>query len=351
MKIPASLLPALLSLGVASAQPAAVSSENNARLRDALQKFPQADTDGDGILSLAEGLALAKFLGIDPATGLADAGAVEGVEFKSNITYGPKTREVLDFWQPTKSTTPTPVVILIHGGGFKGGDKTGISNEGPMVVLRNALLQQGIAVAAIDYPFVATTPLNEILHDGARAVQFLRSKSSEWNIDKAHFGALGVSAGAGMSLWLTTRDDLADAKNSDPVLRESSKIGPVVLIATQATYNLPRWDLFLGKPNFEQKPNEAAEMFHFPTNEDLRSAKGKAVLDESDMLAWLGKGDGPILAFIGKNPGSTDTWDAYVHNPLHAREIKKVSDQVGVDCEVITPTGPEALAFFVKNLK
>jgi acetyl esterase/lipase len=60
--------------------------------------------------------------------------------------------------------------------------------------------------------------------DGGRAVQFARSKAKEWNIDKARIAATGGSAGAGISLWLAFRDDLADPKSDDPVARESTRL-------------------------------------------------------------------------------------------------------------------------------
>ena len=44
----------------------------------------------------------------------------------ANEKYGPHERNVLDFWK-AKSASPTPLVVYIHGGGFTGGSKEGIS--------------------------------------------------------------------------------------------------------------------------------------------------------------------------------------------------------------------------------
>jgi acetyl esterase/lipase len=62
------------------------------------------------------------------------------------------------------------------------------------------------------------------LEDAARAVQFLRSKAGEWNIDKSRVGATGGSAGACSSLWLALHDDMAKPDSSDPVARESTRL-------------------------------------------------------------------------------------------------------------------------------
>ena len=40
----------------------------------------------------------------------------------SEIRYGEHERHILDFWQ-AKSDTPTPLVFVIHGGGWQGGSK------------------------------------------------------------------------------------------------------------------------------------------------------------------------------------------------------------------------------------
>ena len=57
-------------------------------------------------------------------------------------------RQRFDFWQ-AKSEKPTPVVLLIHGGGWMRGDKTGYRTA-----QIQPFLDAGISVAAIDYRFI-----------------------------------------------------------------------------------------------------------------------------------------------------------------------------------------------------
>src|SRR5678816_3384049 len=63
----------------------------------------------------------------------------------ANIKYGAHERNVLDLWQ-AKAGQPTPLVVYIHGGGFRGGSKESISPA-----LLETLLAQGISVMAINY--------------------------------------------------------------------------------------------------------------------------------------------------------------------------------------------------------
>jgi acetyl esterase/lipase len=144
----------------------------------------------------------------------------------ADYKYGEDSpRQVFDFWQ-AKSEKPTPVVLLIHGGGWKGGDKTGYGRN-----IIQPFLDAEISVAALNYRFIdqameqnVEPPVKASLHDAARALQTIRSKAKEWNIDPKRIGATGGSAGACTSLWLALHDDLAKPDSSDPIARESTRL-------------------------------------------------------------------------------------------------------------------------------
>jgi hypothetical protein len=91
------------------------------------------------------------------------------------------------------------------------------------------LLNAGISVVAINYRLIKSNselqpPVKAPLYDAARALQFVRSKAKEWNIDKTRIAASGSSAGACSSLWLLYHDDLADPESDDPIARESTRL-------------------------------------------------------------------------------------------------------------------------------
>jgi acetyl esterase/lipase len=145
-------------------------------------------------------------------------------------------KQRFDFWQ-TKSDKPTPVLLMIHGGGWVGGDKN---------IYRTAdiqpLLDAGISVAAIDYRFIPEAmeqkvepPVKAPLTDCARALQTIRSKAKEWNIDPTRVGSTGSSAGACTSLWLAFHDDLAKPDSSDPIERESTRLTCAAVIRAQTS--------------------------------------------------------------------------------------------------------------------
>ena len=86
-------------------------------------------------------------------------------------------------------------------------------------------------MAAVNYRLISQAmeqkiepPVKASLRDAARALQTIRSKAREWNLDPRRIGAMGVSAGACTSLWLALHNDLADPKSSDPIARESTRL-------------------------------------------------------------------------------------------------------------------------------
>ncbi|MBL9188839.1 MAG: alpha/beta hydrolase [Opitutaceae bacterium] len=152
----------------------------------------------------------------------------------ANVAYGTHERQVLDFWR-AESATPTPLVFHIHGGGWVNGDKATVAQL-------ERYLAAGISVVSINYRYVtqailagAKPPVEWSLRDAARALQFVRSKAREWNLDRARIGATGGSAGACSSLWLAFHADMADPKSADPIARESTRLWCAAVSGAQTT--------------------------------------------------------------------------------------------------------------------
>lgn len=152
----------------------------------------------------------------------------------ANVAYGTHARQVLDFWR-AESARPTPLVFHIHGGGWVNGDKASVAQL-------ERYLAAGISVVSINYRYVTQAiqagvkpPVQWSISDAARALQFVRSKAGEWNLDKARIGATGGSAGACSSLWLAFHADLADPKSDDPIARESTRLWCAAVSGAQTT--------------------------------------------------------------------------------------------------------------------
>jgi len=253
----------------------------------------------------------------------------------ADVSYGPHARNVLDFWR-APSSRPTPLVIYIHGGGFTAGDKSGARRE----ALVQACLDAGVSVAAINYRYLAAdAPMPEVLHDCARAVQFIRSQADAWNLDRTRFAAYGGSAGAGVALWLAFHDDFADPSSPDRVRRESSRLACAGGASPQASYDPLRWYEMFGEEvvNCYAATYRSPALFGFATDEALRSPAGQAVRAECDLLSLISKDDPPVfLDANGRSLALTST-NNLLHHPLHARRLYELCRERGVKVVAIIP--------------
>jgi acetyl esterase/lipase len=199
---------------------------------------------------------------------------------------------VLDFWQ-AKADKPTPLVLYIHGGGRQNGDKSGLSAKAIQ-----QYLDAGISVAAINYRNVKQAaalkiepPVKAPLEDAARALQLIRSKASEWNLDKKRIGATGGSAGGCSSLWLAFHDDMADPKSADPVARESTRLYCAAVNGAQTSLDpkeLREW-----MPNH----NYGAHAFGFPNFKSYLEGRDTVLkwIKEYSPIEHVSKDDPPIF--------------------------------------------------------
>ena len=89
----------------------------------------------------------------------------------ADVAYGEHPQQKVDLYLAA-SDRATPLVLYIHGGGFRGGSKRGV-NPRP-------LLDAGISLAAIEYRFVQHKRLPAAHHDCRRAIQFLRHHAHKY---------------------------------------------------------------------------------------------------------------------------------------------------------------------------
>lgn len=252
--------------------------------------------------------------------------------------YGDHQRNKFDIWL-AKSDKPTPLVIYIHGGGFGSGDKSKHYKSKQLV----SFLDKGISVATINYRFQKHKPYGILasLNDSKRCLQFLRYHAEKYNIDKSRIGIYGSSAGAGTSLWIAFSDDMADLDNSDPILRESTRISCVGALATQATYDFFKWPEILNLPEelmlIANTERRIAKAFGLKYEEGMDLKSYKKIIEELDFLEKIDKNDPPMFVFNNQKGGIPVTNGQMNHHPLHAKALKDKADREGLESVVYAP--------------
>lgn len=254
-----------------------------------------------------------------------------------NQPYGSHPRQVLDFY-PAKSEKPTPVVFHIHGGGWRGGDK----KTNPQ-----AFLAKGISVVAINYRYVQNgveenvePPVKAPLGDAARALQFVRSKAEEWNLDKVRIGATGGSAGACSSLWLAFHDDMADPTSDDPIARESTRLYCAAVNGAQVSLDpkeLREW-----MPNY----GYGAHAFGLPTFQALidQREEVRPWIKEYSPIEHVSQDDPPIALFYsGEVPVVGSSPKDPTHSGIMGVKLAERLKAANVDVVLVHPGQPHSM--------
>ena len=350
--------------------------EEAAASRRAIQRYPKADVDGDGSLSDSEKeqllrrvIALRKRMNdtSPPSGGFFGGGQPKSGRKPSfdNVKYGEDERNVFDIWL-AESEKPTPLAVYIHGGGFKSGSKEKLKTE-----KLNALLEAGISVAAINYRFVTTDPLPTAHHDARRAIQFIRSKAGEWNIDTDRVAAFGGSAGAQICMWLAYSDDMADTTSNDPVERESTRLLCVATVGGQTSAerdfyidnilplmgeNVPV-EVLVKSFNGENDPEEIRmKMWGADSLEEVaettRQCSALRLISPDDPPIFMSYGMAPDAKKPSGDQNRLRGW--LIHHVVFGTKLKEKADELGVEADLSYPGSgskyPSNVAFFRDKL-
>ena len=277
----------------------------------------------------------------------------------ANVPYGKDEKQVLDFWK-AESARPTPLVFFIHGGSWQSNDKdrvTGVKDY----------LAAGISVVSINYRFVkeATAvgikpPVKWPLDDAMRALQFVRSKAAEWNLDKVRIGASGGSAGACSSLWLAFHDDMADPKSADPISRESTRLFCAGVLGAQTTLD--------PKQMREWTPNSVYGGHAFGFNGDKAkkiAAFQQFLANREKILPWIKEyspyelvsaDDPPIYLYYSVPPALGKNQKDPTHTSNFGVKLEEKLKATGVPCQLMYPGAPagkypDPIKFLIGTLK
>ncbi len=247
----------------------------------------------------------------------------------ADISYGPHAMNVLDFWR-AEGDGIRPLLVYIHGGGWIGGDK----QQDPARI--RPFLDKGISYAAINYRLTGQAPLPAPVHDAARAIQFIRSKAAEWNIDKTRIALTGGSAGACTSMWILLHDDLADASSNDPVLRESTRVSAAAVSGGQTSIDPKVIEGWLG-PNVLKHRMINMAVGEQTIEDALKNYdKHRALYVEFSPYNHLDGSDPPLFMSYGNNMKlPSESAGHGIHHPVYGLKMKEKADLAGHECHLL----------------
>jgi acetyl esterase/lipase len=146
------------------------------------------------------------------------------VTVQKNLAYGPveNVAERLDLCTPNGAASLEPGVVLIHGGGFIGGEKEDYE------ALCLALASHGFVVATLNYRLSPANTWPAPLVDVQLAVRWLRAHASDTHLDPQRLCALGDSAGGNLAVFLGVLHSIHPGDKASLLTDQSPSVSCVV---------------------------------------------------------------------------------------------------------------------------
>ena len=232
----------------------------------------------------------------------------QGTVIHGNIPYNNDTvqKHLLDIYLPANAKGKLPLVILIHGGGWLGNDK--YADLGYMKKTIVDLVNNGFALASIDYRWSTQATFPAQIQDCNRAVSFLYDNAGKYGFDKNNFAVLGWSAGG----HLASLQGLAN----------NNKVANFYMPNTSKSFKIKAVVDFYGP----------SEIIMLPKGDDAKSPEGlllgAAPLARPDLakaaspVTYVDKNDPPFLIIHGEK-------DDIVSNKHHSAFFKSFRPLMG----------------------
>jgi acetyl esterase/lipase len=270
----------------------------------------------------------------------------EGTVLHQNIAYAGDTlkKHMLDIYVPANAKSPSPLVIWMHGGAWMMNDK--YADMGYMTKTIRAIVENGYALASIDYRHSTTAIFPAQIQDCNQAVEFLSAHASQYKLDKNKFALMGFSAGGHLAslLGLSGNDNVTEFYPSQK--KPSFSIKAVVDF-----YGPSNFVLFFSNGVPEATDNPVAKLL------GASPLVRPDISDRASPVTYVNKNDPPFFIVHGEKDDQVPTAHSYL--------LKAYLDLAGIQNEItVVKDAPhfgvmfdneevktKLLAFLEKNLK
>lgn len=244
----------------------------------------------------------------------ADLVIPDSVEYEANVEFSKVAGETLQMnvARPKGLAGPFPIVLCIHGGGFRAGTREGYN------ALCIKLAARGYVAATTSYRLAPKHPFPAAVHDVKAAVRWLRANAARFGANPDRFGVLGSSAGGHLAQFLGVTMGVEEFEGDQDGKGGSSRVTCVVN--------------YYGPSDFTQsygKSVDAAEVLPLFLGGDLNTARQAHI--RSSPLNWVTPHAAPTLIIHGTD----DKYVAYEQATWMHDRLKAC----GVEVELLTLEG------------
>ena len=256
----------------------------------------------------------------------------DGILIINGVTVPSLTR-----YMPANGKANGASIIIFPGGGYT---DLAAGHEGSDVA--KAFTEIGVTAFVVKYRLpslkIMETPEVGPLQDGLRAIQVVRSRAKEWNLDPERIGIIGFSAGGHLASTVGTKYNQRILANPENVnLRANFMILAYPVISSDPTIShRGSFEILLGEKASEEKLREWSSeynvteetpptfLFH-ASDDDVVKSENSIVFYQAliahhvpaEMHIYQGGGHGYGL----KNPTTTDQWIERVRNWMRANKF------------------------------
>jgi len=250
------------------------------------------------------------------------------IEVRGDVSFlEPSRTEKLDLYLPKnrKAGEKSPAVLLIHGGGWKEGDK----RQAREIEFGMTLAENGFVAASINYALRSAGKFPQNLQDCKNGIRYLRAHADELGIDPERISVMGGSAGGHLALLVAYTADQSNLAPSQPYPGVSDKVSSVVD--------------FYGISNLatrkETDPNGKPLKIE-PLDSTTQSIFGSSPQDwkKASPVTYVKRYDPPTLILHGKKDTTVDS--------DQSQELADALKKAGATYEIIwLPNAPHSFSF------
>lgn len=193
----------------------------------------------------------------------------------------------------TKNPKKNPAIVIIHGGGWKSGNKT------QMETFAQEMASRGFTSFTIEYRLSQEAKYPAGILDVKKAVQFIKKNAKNFNVDTTKIAILGCSSGGQMAALIGATNNNSLFENKDSDLQTTSSVQAIIDIDGILAFKHPESAegtvaaLWLGG-TYEEKPEiwkQASALTHTNKNTPptlfINSSQARFHAGRDDMISIL----------------------------------------------------------------
>lgn len=121
-----------------------------------------------------------------------------------------------------KGNSLKPAVVLIHGGGWKSGNKS------QMKFLAQEIASRGYSCFAVEYRLSPEAAYPAAIFDVKEAIKYIKANAENFNADPSRFAVLGCSSGGQMAALIGTTNDNLEFEDQKSDFNQNANVQAII---------------------------------------------------------------------------------------------------------------------------